>query len=217
MTFFEIIGIVGVALAVVLFVNLLWRWASRRRSLPCPTCFAWFLESRLLDRLIGTSTTLERIGLKPGQRVLEVGPGPGRLLIPAAQRVSPDGEVVGVDIQQGMIKRLKARAERADITNLTAILGDAIEAHVAPNQFDVAFLCTVLGEIPDRVTALRQCHTALNSGGVLSITEIFPDPHFQPRSTVIRLADEADFTLKEMHGRWYFFTANFVTKEDRKE
>ena len=35
--------------------------------------------------------------LKPGQRVLEVGPGPGRLLLSAAQRVAPNGEVVGID------------------------------------------------------------------------------------------------------------------------
>ena len=217
MIFLKIIGVVSLALGLVLFVNLLWRWASRRRSLPCPTCFAWFLESRFMDRWLGTATTLERIGLKPGQRVLEIGPGPGRLLVPAAQRVLPEGEVVGVDIQPGMIRRLKSRAERAGVANLTAILGDATEAHVPPNQFDVAFLCTTLGEIPDRVTALRQCGAALKSDGVLSISEIFPDPHFQPRSTVVRLADEAGFVLKEVLGSWYFFTANFVKKGNAKE
>ncbi len=200
----------------VLCVNLCWRWASRRRSMPCPTCLAWFLESRLIDKWMGTSTTLDRIGLKAGQRVLEIGPGPGRLLIPAAQRVLPGGDVVGVDIQPGMTKRLQARAERAGVANLTAILGDATEAHVRPNEFDLAFLCTVLGEIPDRVAALRRCHTALKPSGVLSITEVFPDPHFQPRSTVVRLANEAGFTLEEMQGRWYFFTANFLMRENGK-
>jgi ubiquinone/menaquinone biosynthesis C-methylase UbiE len=166
---------------------------------------------------MGTSTTLERIGLKSGQHVLEIGPGPGRLLIPAAQSVLPDGEVVGVDIQPGMIERLKARARRAGVENLTGILGDATEAHVEAGTFDVAFLCTVLGEIPDRAAALRQCHAALKVGAVLSVTEIFPDPHYQPRSTVVRLAEEAGFTLQDTHGRWYFFTANFVKNVDGKE
>ena len=70
-----------------------------------------------------------------------------------------------------------------------------------------------MGEIPDRGAALRQCHAALKVGGVLSITEIFPDPHYQPRSTVIRLAQEAGFTVQSVVGHWYFFTASFVKNE----
>lgn len=166
-----------------------------------------------MDRDLGTQATLDRIGLKPGQRVLEVGPGPGRLLIPTAQRVQPGGEVVGLDIQPGMIERLKLRAARAGVSNLRTILGDATHSNIPPESFDVVYLCTVLGEIPDREAALRQCHAALKPGGALSITEIFPDPHYQSRATVLRLAEKAGFQLKEMHGPWYFFTANFVKNE----
>lgn len=209
-TFLRITGTVAIALALVLLLNLLWRWASRRRSLPCPTSFAWFLEWNFVDNLMGTQTTLDRIGLKPGQCVLEIGPGPGRLLIPAAQRILPGGEAVGVDIQPGMIERLTERAEKGGLTNVTAILGDAEETHVPPEQFDVVFLCTTLGEIPDREAALQHCYEALKSGGILSITEIFPDPHYQSRSTVRRLAEAAGFRLATMQGRWYFFTANFA-------
>ena len=72
------------------------------------------------------------------------------------------------------------------------------------------FLCTVLGEIPDREAALRQCYTALKPGGSLSITEIFPDPHYQSRATVQQLAEAAGFRLQATHGPWYFFTANFI-------
>ena len=89
-----------------------------------------------------------------GSVFLEVGPGPGRLLIPAARRVLPGGEVVGIDIQPGMIERLKERAKTANITNLTAILGDATQPIVPEASFDVAFLVTTLGEIPDRAAAI---------------------------------------------------------------
>jgi ubiquinone/menaquinone biosynthesis C-methylase UbiE len=163
-----------------------------------------------MDRVLGTQTTLDRIGLRPGQRVLEVGPGPGRLLIPAAKRVQPGGEVVGLDIQPGMIERLNARAAQAGVSNLTTLLGDATQSNVPPESFDVIYFCTVLGEIPNREAALRQCCAALKPGGVLSITEIFPDPHYQSRTTVRRLGESAGFHLKEMQGPWYFFTANFV-------
>lgn len=162
---------------------------------------------------MGTSlaqSTLDRIGLQPGQRVLEVGAGTGRVLLPAAQRVLPGGEVVGIDIQPGMVERLKARAKQLGISNLTTILGDATQALVPPESFDVVYLCAALGEIPDGGAALGQCYTALKPGGQLSVTEIFPDPDYQSRFTVQRLAEACGFRLREIHGRWYFFTANFV-------
>jgi ubiquinone/menaquinone biosynthesis C-methylase UbiE len=200
----------GIVLAAIIAVSFWWRDASRRRSLPCPTWLASMLDSRWSDGLLGTQATLDRMGLQPGQRVLEIGPGPGRLLIPVAKRVLPGGEVIGLDIQPGMIERLKARAAQAGVSNLTAFLGDATQQYFPPNSFDVIFFCTVLGEIPNREAALRQCYAALKPGGTLCITEIFPDPHYQSRATVKRLAERAGFRLQAMHGPWYFFTENFM-------
>ena len=202
-----------VLIGLILFcvvVSLGWRWGSRRWSLPCPTLLAWSLENPAFQPMSGTQVTLDRMGLQSGQRVLEIGPGPGRLLIPAAQRVLPGGEAVGIELQPGMLERLKAGAARARVTNLTALLGDATEPHVPEASFDLVFLCTVLGEVPDRPAVLRQAFRALKSGGVLSITEKFGDPHYQTRSTVKRLAEEAGFRLQSIEGRWSFFTANFV-------
>lgn len=190
--------------------SLAWRWASRQWSLPCPTLLAWMLENPILQRLNGTRITLDRMGLRSGQRILEIGPGPGRLLIPAAERVLPNGEAVGIDIQPGMIERLRARAERANITNLVVILGDATQPQVPEASFDLVFLCTVLGEVPDRPAVLKQSFRALKQGGILSITELFGDPHYQSRSTVKRLAEEVGFRLQSIEGRLWFFTANFV-------
>jgi Mycolic acid cyclopropane synthetase len=78
--------VLGVVAAFVVF-SLGWRWASRIWSLPCPSLTAWRFDNPLIRGL--TRTTLDRLGLRPGQRILEIGPGPGRLLIPAAQRVLP--------------------------------------------------------------------------------------------------------------------------------
>ena len=186
-----------------------WRWASRVWSLPCPSLFGWALESGLYATLAGTDTTLRRIGLNPGQRVLEIGPGPGRLLIPAARFVLPGGEVVGIDIQPHMIERLKVRARQAGISNLTAVLGDATQPIVNESSFDVAFLVTTLGEIPDRGALLAQCLRALKRGGRLSIAKMLPDPHYQSKSTVKRLAGAAGFRLRSIEGNACLFTANF--------
>jgi SAM-dependent methyltransferase len=201
----EALTVVWILLAVVailMAIHVIWRLASRKWSLPCPSVLAWTLESPLFQRLSGTVKTLLRIGFQPGQRILEIGPGPGRLLLPAAQRILPGGEAVGIDIQPGMIERLRVRATQAGVTNLTVILGDATRPHVPEASFDVVFLCTVLGEIPDRPAALRQCFRALKPGGMLSITEKAGDPHYQSRSTVRRLAEAASFRLQAIQGGW---------------
>lgn len=204
------VWIIGSLLALGLAFLLIWRWASGNWQLPCPSLFGWALESRFYNWLSGTEKTLDRMHLQPGQRILEMGPGPGRLLIPAAQRVKPDGEAFGIDIQSGMVERLKDRAQQAGIDNLTVILGDASKPQVDEETFDLVFLVTTLGEIPDRSAAIRESFAALVPGGVLSITELFGDPHYQSRSAVKRLAEEAGFQLQSIHGHWCFYTANFV-------
>lgn len=202
--------ILGLILLVTGIGSLWWRRASYRHSLPCPTWLAWSLQGPLMDRVLGTQTTLDRIDLRPGQRVLEIGPGPGRLLVPAARRVLPGGQVAGLDIQPGMLERLQARATREGVSNLLAVAGDATQPHFPPASFDVIYLCTALGEIPDRPATLRCCYDALKPGGRLSITELFPDPHYESRSTLQQLTGAAGFRLQTVSGPWYFFTANFV-------
>ena len=197
-----------VALRIV--VNLGWRLASRRWSLPCPTCMAWALEHPGLQGILGTATTLDRIGIRPGQRILEIGPGSGRLLIPAAGRVLPGGEVIGIDIQKGMLDRLTRRARQKGIANLTTIHGDATQPHVSAESCDVVMLCEVLGEIPDRAAVLAQCFRALKPGGVLSVTELLFDPHYQFRTKLKRLAGHAGFQLQSIKWGWWLYTANFI-------
>jgi predicted methyltransferase len=67
----------------------------------------------------------------------------------------------------------------------------------------------VLGEIPDRETALREIFDALKPGGLLSVTEIIFDPHFQSRQTVTRLARSVGFRETAFHGSRMAFTLNF--------
>jgi len=191
-------------------VNLGFRLASRRWSLPCPASFAWMLEKPALQGILGTAKTLQRIDVRPGQRVVEIGPGPGRVLLPIAERVLPDGEAIGIDIQQGMLDRLTRRARERGLTNVTAILGDATKPHVPAASCDVVLLCEVLGEIPDRAGALSQCFRAVKSDGRLYVTELLADPQYQFRPKLKRLAAEAGFRLHSIEGGWWLYTACFV-------
>ncbi len=204
-------------IALVLFVaaNVVWRWLSRRYQLPCPAWLGWGLENPLVVWVLRTRVTLERIGLVAGQRIVEIGPGPGRLLLPAAGIVGPGGEAVGVDVQPQMIEQLETNAARAGLNNVRGVVADAATVDLPRESFDVAVLALALGEIPKREDALARCHDCLKPGGRLSITEYFPDPHFVPRGRVQRLAEAAGFDHIETRGNALQFTANFVKPSSR--
>lgn len=207
--------VVAIALAVLVAGSVAWRWLSRQYELPCPAWLAWGLENPLMVWLLRTRVTLERIGLRVGQRIIEIGPGPGRLLLPAARVVGPTGEALGVDLQPRMIEVLEANAERAGLANLRGLVADAATVDLSREHFDVALLALTLGEIPKREEALARCYECLKLGGRLSITEYFPDPHFVPRATVRQLAESVGFEHLETRGNALQFTANFVKRAAR--
>ena len=67
-------------------------------------------------------------------------------------------------------------------------------------------LVTVLGEIPDRGAALKEIFEAIKPGGILSVTEVIFDPHFQSREAVLRFASEVGFREKGFFGKKLAFT-----------
>jgi ubiquinone/menaquinone biosynthesis C-methylase UbiE len=200
---------VAALIAVYVAVLLWWRYASRRRNLPCPFWLSWLLTNPLRPGA-GSAPILNRLDLKPGMRVLDVGCGPGRVSIPAAQRVGPEGEVVSLDIQEAMLKKLQQRAAACGVANIRTILGPAEEAALEADSCDRALLVWVLGEIQDQAAALRQILAALKPGGLLSITETLRDAHYQRVGTVLRLAESAGFCRGEYYKSCLSYTIHFV-------
>ena len=206
----EIMLVILALIALLLGVSLWWRHAVRRRLLPHPSWLSWLLENPYMDAVTGSSLILKRIKLAPGMRVLDVGCGPGRMAIPAAKKVGPEGKVVALDIQMPMLEKLKKRAEASGLSNIQTVLGGIGQGVLQPDSFDLALLITVLGEVPDREAALREIYAVLKPSGILSITEAIPDPHYQSRRTVRRLAEAVGFSLDSHRGSWLTFTMNFI-------
>jgi Methylase involved in ubiquinone/menaquinone biosynthesis len=148
--------------------------------------------------------------LKAGMIVVDVGCGPGRLSIPIAEQVGPTGEVVAVDIQPQMLHRAQEKALGRSLTNIRFIQMGIGQGKLEHNYYDRALLVTVLGEIPDRQVALQEVFDSLKPGGILSVTEIIFDPHFQKRSTVRQLTGKIGFQEKDFFGNRFTFTLNFA-------
>lgn len=198
-------GLIG----LVVIVSVIWRLASRRYLLPCPDWLRWLVElDNPFTKTNRAAVIVQHSDIQPGMAVLDVGCGPGRLTIPVAKQVGQHGEVVALDIQGGMLRRAREKAQAAKLANIRFVQAGIGEEKLERSRFDRALLVTVLGEIPDREAALKELFSALKPGGILSVTEIIFDPHFQGRGTVLRLAGAAGFREKMFFGNRIAFTLN---------
>ena len=192
---------------LIITISCAWRFYSRQHILPCPVWMKWLLDPTFHGRISSrTQKTINHLDLRPGMFVLDAGCGPGRLSIPIAKIIGPQGTLTAVDIQEGMLQLVRERAEKENITNIRYIqemLGDGI---LESNLYDRAVLITVLGEIPDQKKAIQEIYQAIKPGGILLIEETIRDPHFQTRNTVMGLAGSVGFIEKEFMGTRFSYT-----------
>lgn len=194
------------ALALLVAGAVLWRWAKW----PCPSWLVPLLENPYFETVAGAGLLLDRAGVAPGMHVLDAGCGPGRVTLPAAARVGPSGRVTAVDLQAAMLEKLRARLDASGTTNVDPVACGLGQGRLGRSRYDVALLVTVLGEIPDKIAALREIRLSLRPGGVLSVTEVLPDPHYQSVARVRALAAEAGLVEVALHRGWVSYTINLA-------
>ncbi|MEJ7763757.1 MAG: methyltransferase domain-containing protein [Thermomicrobiales bacterium] len=112
---------------------------------------------------------LELIDVEPGDRVLEVGFGPGIVLVELLTR-TPDGVVVGVDASELMVRQARTR-HVADISagRLELRQGDAGSLPDADASFDMVCGTHVIYFWPDPVGTVRELGRVLRPGGTLAL------------------------------------------------
>lgn len=202
--------IVAGIIALIAIGFAAWRFSSRRQSLPCPVWLRWFVElDNPFTKTNRAAVIIGYLGLKPGMTVLDAGCGPGRLTLPLASETGARGEVVALDIQQGMLDRVRLKAGAAHLNNIMFLRAGLGEGKLERDRFDRAVLVTVLGEIPDRQAAMNELFTAMKPGGILSVTEVIFDPHFQRRSTLTGIAQAAGFREKAFFGNSIAYTMHW--------
>ncbi len=197
-----------------------------RRDLAAEPSSACGLTSPVRRALQPPEEVLDAAGVQPGMTVLEVGPGPGFFVIPAANRIGPTGRVIAVDVQQEMVDKLAEAVDRAGVSNVEMHVGDAVDLPVPDASVDVALMVTVLGEIPDQDRALAELRRVLKTGGALCISELLGDPHHQSRSAVTLKCEQAGFEVVDSGGNWLWHALKFrpnsasgdlLTDKNRKE
>ena len=196
--------------ALVIAASVLMAWLIARESfMPMPYQLGFLLDSPVRRLLAPADAVFHRMALGPGMRVVEVGCGTGHLSGDVARRIEPGGILFCVDIRPVMVDKTMERVEKQGLHN---VLGFAVPADKLPldiYDIDLVFLVHVLGEISDRLPALREALRVLRPGGALSVTEAMIDPHYRFRNDVVKLCRQAGFEPVSIEGSLFYYTATF--------
>jgi ubiquinone/menaquinone biosynthesis C-methylase UbiE len=144
---------------------------------------------------------------RPGERLLEVGPGTGYYTLPVAEWIGPGGTLEIVDVQQEMLDHTLGRAAEAGIVGVAPTRADATALPFPDGSFDGAFLVTVLGEVPDQDAALRELRRVVRQDGRVVVGELFGDPHMVTRGALAERAQSAGLRVdRVLGGRLWHYT-----------
>lgn len=208
-----VLGLIGTVLFLWLVVLRIFR---KLRLTPISsrsvTLLALILENPVRRFFFRPEKLLDKAGIAAGMRVLELGPGPGFFTIEAAQRLSNSespGMLYCLDIEPAMIARAKNKVTRHALENVALMLGNGECLPFKDASFNLAYLVTVLGEIPDKDRALQELYRVLRPGGVLSISEYLLDPDYPLRRTTIAWARQAGFEPFQEYGNFFAYVVNF--------
>ncbi len=133
--------------------------------------------ARRLEVLYGTRDVLRRrqlvrdaLAVAPGERILDVGCGPGFYVAELLEQVGSDGSVVGIDSSPPMLAVAAHRSEGHD--NVSFHEADATSLPVENESFDAALSVQVLEYVADVPAALAEMYRALRAGGRLVVWDV---------------------------------------------
>ncbi len=110
--------------------------------------------------------TRELLGARPGDRVIDLGCGPGHLTTELTEEIGAEGQVVALDRQADMLAAARARAADAGVAGRCGFaLADAAALPLADRSCDGAVVVQVLEYVPDVARALDELRRVLRPGG----------------------------------------------------
>ncbi len=116
-----------------------------------------------------TAMLLKAAQVAPGERVLDVGCGPGATTLPYAAAVGPQGHVTGIDISEPMLAVARQRVAEQGLANVTLLLADAQVHPLPPESFDLVTSRFGVMFFADPTAAFRNLCGALQLGGRLAM------------------------------------------------
>lgn len=196
--------LLGAAALATLGAALWWR----RNPSACPYGQRFWVEAP--HPIITRERLRSVLAPRPGERILEIGPGTGYYTLDVAAWVGPEGTVEIFDLQQEFLDHTLGRARERGLANVVPTRGDATALPYEDGAMDAVVLTAVLGEIPDPPAALREIRRVLKPDGRLVVGELFGDPHFTTQATLRRQASGGGLAWESHSGNWFGYFARLA-------
>jgi ubiquinone/menaquinone biosynthesis C-methylase UbiE len=135
----------------------------------------WIARLERPERVATLKTTevIEKLGLKKGDIVADLGAGAGVFSWPLARAVAP-GKLYAVEVDPAFITHLESRKKEQGLANVTAVLG-AFDDPKLPEQVDLAFFHDVLHHVDHRDAYLKKVASYLKPNGRIAVIELDAD------------------------------------------
>ncbi|MCL4479713.1 MAG: methyltransferase domain-containing protein [Deltaproteobacteria bacterium] len=129
-----------------------------------------------LFTFLGKAGTIRRyavdaLGLKNGDKVLEVACGSGRNFRYLINAVGKEGKITGFDYSQEMLNAASGLCKRKSWGNITLVHGDAAVLGVEEKNFDAVLSVLGISAVPEWEKALQRCREVLKKGGRLVVCD----------------------------------------------
>ena len=131
---------------------------------------AWFYDFTFGPALHpGRMQAIQRMGIKRGDRVLEVGVGTGI----NADLYPRDCAVTGIDLSAPMLEKARERVARKGIRNVRLVEMDAADIKFADSTFDIVYAPYLISVVPDPIAVVKEMRRVCRPGGRIVILNHF--------------------------------------------
>jgi ubiquinone/menaquinone biosynthesis C-methylase UbiE len=141
-----------------------------------------FIHETLYSLFRNPYKALKAAGLDSGQKVLEVGCGPGFFTVPAAKIVGEEGSALALDVNPLAVEHVQRKIEAEGVTNVEVTIANAAQTDLPAQHFDLAFVFGFAQPIGGMEAIWPELHRLLKPAGTLSVEGRLRPPGrlFQP-------------------------------------
>ena len=184
------------------------------RRLPAPLQQVLYQGGQRSDRLRDPNAVVAALGVRPGDRVADLGPGYGHFTVRLALAVAPDGICYAADADADTLDDLRRAAEKRGITNLRPVLTSRRRLEL-PEPVDLLFVSATYHHLRRPVRYFAEARRLLRPAGRVAILESrlegvaarWMNPHGSVPGRVHIQMSRAGYELVETHdvvkGHWF--------------
>jgi phosphatidylethanolamine/phosphatidyl-N-methylethanolamine N-methyltransferase len=130
----------------------------------------------------GRRVAIEKMAIKPDDRVLEVGVGTGI----NASLYPSNCSVTGIDLSEPMLEKARERVERQGLRNVRLQEMDAAQMIFADDTFDIVYAPYLISVVPDPIQVVKEMRRVCKPGGKIVIVN-----HFRSANPILSRLERA--------------------------